>query len=533
MAGTDAGSGPRNTSRGSAVILVVVLAAVLMVSMDNSILNVALKTLAEPPPAGLGADQSRIQWTIDAYTLAYAGLLLTSGLIGDRIGHKKLLLAGAILFGGASAVSAYARTPMELIALRAVMGAAGALIMPATLAIISAEYPGDKRTRALGIWTAVVGVAVVLGPIIGGALLGWFWWGSVFLINVPIVLAVVVAVCWFVPDAARAGGTPVRRMDPVGMGLSVLGLLGLIYGIIRVGEYGDWTRPDAIVPFGGGLVLLGGFVLWERSVDHPALNLHHFRERGFAAAATALGVLYFALTGGTLVIAFYLQGVRGYSALLTGVCVLPLAVSLIIFAPRVSKLVRRFGVRAVCVAGLTAMGVGLLGLATTGTDTPIWLFELYLFVFGTGTAHVHPPATGVLVSALPSAESGAASAVNNTFRQVGASIGAAILGSVLNAAYQARIGSALDGLPPPLAEPARGSLTATLRAAADLAEQGRGSQAQSLARAATEDFVDAMRITWVTAAAVVLATAVVVAVVMPQAIRAKSRSRPEMNTDQH
>ncbi|MEU6479058.1 MFS transporter [Streptomyces sp. NPDC047017] len=506
----DIGREPRHT-----VVLVVVLAAVLLVSMDNSILNVALKTLAEPAPVGLGADHSQLQWAVDAYTLAYAGLLLVSGLLGDRIGHKKLLIAGVALFGVSSALSAYARTPDQLTCLRAVMGVAGSLIMPATLAIISAVFPGEKRTKALGIWTAVVGVAVALGPIIGGALLQRFWWGSVFLINVPVVVVALAAMVRAVPDTHRSGGAQARRMDLTGIALSGLGLLGVVYGVIRAGELNDWTGRDAGLPLAAGLVLLVAFVLWERRVAQPALDLRYFRERGFAAAATSLAVLYFALVGGTFVITFYLQSVRGYGPLVTGVCVLPLAASLIIFAPRAPKLVTRFGVRAVCTFGLATMAAGLLGLATVGRSTPIWLFETCLFVFGTGTAFVHPPSTATVVSALPADESGAASAVNNTFRQVGGSLGAAVLGSVLNAAYRARLDPALGGLDADLAQRARGSVAATLQVAQDLAAHGHGAISYPIARAAYDGFTHAMRTTWLTASVVVLLTAVFVCAVMP------------------
>jgi Na+/melibiose symporter-like transporter len=333
----------------------------------------------------------------------------------------------------------------------------------------------------------------------------------VFLVNVPVVLVALTAMVRIVPDIPRSGASAARRLDPVGIALSVLGLLGIVYGVIRAGHLGHWTSPSAVLPLVAGLVLLAVFGWWELHVAHPALNVRYFRERRFVAAAVGLGVVYFALLGGTFVITFYLQAVRGYGPLRAGVCLLPLAFSLIIFAPRAPKVVRRFGARTVSGCGLAAIGLSLLGLALIGRDSSIWVFVCCLLVFGAGSAHVVPPSTEAIVSALPSDQSGMASAVNNTFRQIGASLGAAVLGSVLNAAYRARLDTAVADLPAPHAQQARGSVSATFQVAQGLP----AGRADALAKAAEESFLYAMRITWLVAAMVAVLAAALVFQLMP------------------
>jgi EmrB/QacA subfamily drug resistance transporter len=322
----------------------VILLAVFVISMANSILYVALKTLAEAPPAGLGASESQLQWMVDAYTLAYAGLLLSAGVVGNRFGHKRLVLIGLVCFGGFSALSAFSHSPAELIACRGAMGFSAAFVMPATLAIVTNVFPGEARAKAIGIWSGVVGAAIAVGPIVAGVLLGHFWWGSMFLVNVPVVVVAVVIMSFQVPEFRQLNR---RRFDPSGIALSAIGLLGVVYGVIRAGDLDRWTTPEVYLPVSVGLILLVGFAAWERRVDHPALDVRYFSNRGFTASVIALAVLFFALFGGTFVMTFYLQTIRGYSALHAGVCVLPLAGALIVFAPQAPALVRKFGARSV------------------------------------------------------------------------------------------------------------------------------------------------------------------------------------------
>jgi EmrB/QacA subfamily drug resistance transporter len=488
-------------------ILTVLLFSLLVVVLDNSILNVAMKTIAQPAPTGLGASQSELEWAINSYTLVFAGLLFTAGLLGDRLGRKKVLLFGMFVFGGGSALSAFAGTAGQLIAWRGVMGLGGALIMPATLAIIMNVFEREEQPRAIGIWAGVVGLAIAVGPITGGLLLQHFWWGSVFLVNVPIVVVALIAMFLIVPDSKdpRPG-----RLDPLGVLLSIAGLVLLIYGIIKGGQYGDFTRPEVWGTSVAGLAVLGVFVWYEAHSDHPALDVRYFKKRQFAASVAAIGLVFFALMGVTFFVVFYNQSVRGYSALLSGLLLIPLAASQMIFAPRARLLVDRIGARAVCAGGMVLTGIAFLGFLLLGRTTPIWELEVIFFVMGTAMAHIMPPATVMIMSALPREKAGSGSAVNNTFRQVGGALGVAVLGSVMSTVYRNGISSHLGHLPAGQRHAAGESIEATLGVA-----QRLGPRGASLVRPADDAFIHAMHITATASATVAILGGVVAYVFLP------------------
>ncbi|HXB49369.1 MAG TPA: MFS transporter [Streptosporangiaceae bacterium] len=488
-------------------ILTVLLCSLLVVMLDNSILNVAMKTIAQPAPTGLGSTQSQLEWAINSYTLVFAGLLFTAGLLGDRLGRKKVLLLGMLVFGAGSALSALSSSSGQLIAFRAVMGFGAAFILPATLAIIMNVFERDEQPKAIGIWTGVVGFAIAIGPITGGILLEHFWWGSVFLVNVPIVVAAMAAMAAIVPDSKdpRPG-----RLDPFGVLLSIVGLALLVYGIIKGGQLGDFTRPESWATILGGLATLAGFVVYEARSDHPALDVTYFRNRRFSASVAAIGLVFFALMGVTFFSVFYNQSVRGYSVLQSGLLVLPLAASQMFFAPRARLAVNRFGARVVCATGLVLTAVAFAGYLLLGQDTPIWVLEVLFFLMGTGMAHVMPPATVMIMSSLPREKAGSGSAINNTFRQVGGAIGVAVLGSLLSTTYRNGIDGHLGVLPASDRHAAGESVQATLALAEKLGPAGR-----ALVQPANDAFIHAMHITAIGSAAVALAGAVVVLVFLP------------------
>ncbi|HEU5111517.1 MAG TPA: MFS transporter, partial [Micromonosporaceae bacterium] len=451
------------------LILGVLVVSLLVVVLDNTILNVALKVLADPEQ-GLGATQSELEWSINSYTLVFAGLLFSFGVLGDRYGRKRFLLFGLVLFGLASLASAYAQDPGQLIAARALMGVGGAAIMPVTLSIISHVFDPSERARAIGVWSGAVGLAVAIGPILGGVLLERYWWGSVFLINVPIIVIGLVLVALVVPESRNPDA---GRVDVVGVLLSVAGLVTLVYGIIDGGEHG-FGRPSVWFWTLTGVAILALFVAWERRSTHPSLDVRLFRDPRFSAATAGIGLVFFAGMGSFFFISFYLQLVRGYTPLETGLLLLPFAVAQLVFAPRSAAMVRRYGAKAVSATGLALAGVSLGGLAFVGADTPIWVVAALFFGQGAGMANVIPPAMESIMSTLPRERAGVGSAVSNTIRQVSAALGVAVLGSVVAAVYRGHADEALTALPEPARGVASESLAGAYAVAARLGEAGGG-----------------------------------------------------------
>jgi EmrB/QacA subfamily drug resistance transporter len=477
----------------------------LVVIMGNTILNVALPTVQRD----LGATHGELQWAVDAYILVFAGLLFSWGVIGDRIGRRKVLLIGLAIFAVGSVFAAFSDSPIELIAWRAVMGAGGAAVQPTTLAVITNVFPPRERGRAIGIWAGTAGIAVAGGPLAGGAVLEHFWWGSVFLVGVPVALLGMVGVLGFVPESKDPSP---GRLDVPGVLLSIVALAGLVYGLIRGGSGAGWTTPGVLIPLVGGLVLLAVFVWLQRRSTHPALDVSLFRNPAFSAAAAALGLNFFALLGATFYLVYYLQGVRGYTPLQSGAALIPVALGMAIMAPRSSGLAERYGAKVVCATGFLLIALSFVGIQLLDLTSPVWLLLLVLSVQGVGMGAVMAPATESIMSVVPREKAGAGAAVNNSVRQVGGALGVAILGSVLAASYSAHLGSAVDALPAADRQEASQSIVGTLEAVRQL--QGGDADA---ARAAAEivgpardAFVAAMHVTAVfTAGAALIAAGVV------------------------
>ncbi|MEU5554163.1 MFS transporter [Micromonospora sp. NPDC047793] len=476
-------------------ILAVLVISLLVVVLDNTILNVALRTLADPVH-GLGATQGELEWSINSYTLVFAGLLFTFGVWGDRAGRRRMLLVGLVLFGLASLLSAYAQSPTQLIAARALMGVGGAAIMPATLSIISNVFDPRERGRAIGIWAGAVGLAVAIGPVLGGLLLEHFWWGSVFLINVPVTALGVVLVALLVPESRDPAP---GRVDVVGVLLSVVGLVTLTFGIIDGGEHG-FGRPLVWATILGGLAVLAWFVAYERRSSHPSLDVRLFRVPRFAAPVAMIGLVFFAAMGVMFFSSFYLQLVRGYSPLQTGLLFLPFAVAQLVFAPRSATMVRRYGARAVSAVGLLLTTVSLGAFAFVDATTPIWVVLVVFFLQGTGMANIMPPATESIMSALPREKAGVGSAVSNTIRQVAAALGVAVIGSVLAAGYRTGIAPTVADLPAEARAVAGESISGAYGVAGQL-----GPAAPQVIAAADDAFVSAMHLSAVLAALVAAA----------------------------
>jgi DHA2 family multidrug resistance protein-like MFS transporter len=487
------------------VILGVLVISLLVVVLDNTVLNVALRTIADPEH-GLGATQSQLEWAINSYTLVFAGLLFTAGILADRLGRRITLITGLILFGIASLVSAYADSAGQLIAARALMGLGAAAVMPATLSIIANVFEPRERGRAIGVWAGAVGLGVAIGPIVGGLLLEHFWWGSVFLINVPIVVAGVILALVIIPESRdpRPG-----RIDFVGVLLSIVGLSLLTYGVIKGGEdgFGDTYAWGSLAV--SALVLLG-FVLYELRVEFPSLDVRLFKNRQFAASTGVIGLIFFSAMGAMFFGAFYLQLVRGYGPLASGALFVPFAVGQIIFAPRSAAMVKRFGPKAVSTVGLVLVALGLATWLVVDQTTPIWIVGAAFFIMGVGMANVMPPATEAIMAALPREKAGVGSAVSNTIRQLGGALGVAALGAVLSSVYRNHLGSAADGLPAAAADTARESIAG----AYGVAEQA-GAAGSQLTQAANDAFITAMHYASIGSTVVAVLGAVVAAIWLP------------------
>ncbi|HMA45851.1 MAG TPA: DHA2 family efflux MFS transporter permease subunit [Frankiaceae bacterium] len=479
-------------------ILGVLVVSLLVVVLDNTILNVALPTIERT----LRASQSQQEWIIDSYTLVFAGLLFTWGVLGDRYGRKRMLQLGLALFGAGSVAAAFSSSPGMLVATRALMGIGGAAVLPSTLSVITNVFAAAERPRAIAIWAGFSGMAVAIGPITGGALLEHFWWGSVFLVNVPVVVLGITAIALIVPESSNPRP---QRLHVPGVVLSIAGLVSLVYGIIKGGQHGDWGSPPVLATLLGGIAVLAVFVATQARSDHPVLDVTLFRNPAFSAASAAITLVFFALFGATFYLTFYLQFIREYSPLSAGVRLLPVALALAFFAPRSARMVRRFGAKAVCTTGLLLVTAAFLCYQLVGVGGSIWKLEALLFLQGMGMANVMAPATESIMSTLPRERAGAGSAVNNTVRQVGGALGVAVLGSLLSSSYRAAVEPALSPLPPGLRTTAGESIGATKAVAAQLGEQGR-----ALLDPAKDAFVHAMHVTSLGSALVAFVGALVV-----------------------
>ncbi|MDF2709332.1 MAG: transporter [Nonomuraea muscovyensis] len=487
-------------------ILGVLVFSLLAVVLDNTILNVAMKTIADPVQ-GLGATQSELEWAINSYTLVFAGLLFTFGVIGDRTGRKRMLFVGMALFGLSSLASAYAQDPTQLILARAAMGIGGAAIMPATLAIISNIFPPAERGKAIGIWAGGVGLAVAIGPITGGLLIENFWWGSVFLINVPIVLISMVLIATIVPESRDPRPS---RLDPVGVLLSIVGLVAVVYGIIRGGELATVTSPEVYVPSLIGVAVLGLFVWWERRIDHPIFDVRSFANVRFSSAIGMMGIVFFAMMGGMFFLTFYLQIVLGFSPIEAGALMIPFAAAQLIFAPLSQRVNQKFGAKLASTVSMAVIAVVLASYALFDANTPVLLIEVVFFVQGAAMANIMPPATTAIMESLPREKAGVGSAMSNTVRQVAGALGVAVLGSVLSSTYRGEVAPALSALPADARHAAGESIMATVGAAGSLGEQG-----QAILKPAFAAFIDGMHVTALVSAVIALAGVAVVAKWMP------------------
>jgi EmrB/QacA subfamily drug resistance transporter len=458
--------------------LAVLCLSLLVVVVDGSIVNVAIPTLVR----SLHASTASIQWVTDAYTLAMAGLLLSLGSLGDRIGRHRTLAGGLVVFGVGSALAGLAGSAGALITCRVIMGIGAAAIMPATLSILTAVFTdAAERAKAIAVWSAVSGLGVAIGPTLGGWLLEHFSWGSIFLVNLPIVAVALAAGRLVVPASRNARRT---GLDPAGAMLSAGGVTAVVYAIIAAPAHG-WGSPATIGMAALGAVLLAGWVTVELRSTHPMIELRIFANARFSAASFAVTMIFFALFGWLFLFTQQMQFVLGYTALQAGVRSLPFAFTIGVLAQPAAKLAARVGTKLVVTAGLTVMagGLGLMATATASSGYPFLLTASVIIAAGMGLAMA--PATESIMGALPRSQAGAGSAVNDTTRNFGGALGVAILGSLASSGFAAQLRPVLAHIP---ALPASQAL-ASVGAAVTAGQHTSGPVGHHLTEAARQAFV--------------------------------------------
>ena len=493
-------------------ILAVLCFGLLVIVLDNSILNVAIPTIQKD----LNASSSDLQWIIDSYTLVFAGLLLTAGALGDKFGRRGAMQIGFILFGIGSIASAMAATSGQLISTRAFMGIGGALIMPATLSIITNVFPPEERSKAIGFWAGTAGLGGALGPLTGGFLIEHFYWGSVFLVNIPIVVIGLIAGVFLIPTSKDPSAP---RLDPIGALLSIVGLALLLFAIIEAPHNG-WTSSKTLGYGGVGIALLIAFGIWEAKSDHPMLDVTFFKKERFTAAAGAITLVFFSMFGSLFLLTQYFQFVLGYSPLQTGVRMIPFAMVMMVVAPLSSKVVQRLGSKITVACGLGLVTIGLLSMVGLQVDTPYSNIFWRLMLMSAGMGLTMAPATESVMGSLPIFKAGVGSAVNDTTRQVGGALGVAVIGSVLATTYGNRIGDFLSGLGLPLPQAAIESAQNSVGAIKNglvprLQEMGLSEQAATVNTEANSAFVSAVHWGVLTAAAATFIGVVMVLLFLP------------------
>jgi EmrB/QacA subfamily drug resistance transporter len=488
-------------------MLTVLCVAVLIVNLDNTILNVALPTLVRR----LQATTDELQWIVDAYAMAFGGLLLVGGSLADRYGRKRFFTLGLVIFGGGSLGAAFSGSVGPLIAWRAVMGGGAALTIPSGLSIVNDLYRvASERARAVGIWSGTIGLGIAIGPVAGGLLLSRFWWGSVFLVNVPVVVLGIVGTWLFLPESRSLAPD---RPDPAGSALSILGL-GLILWAIIEGPTRGWLAPEVLATGAAGVAVIAGFVVWERSIDHPMLPLEFFRSRRFSVAIVSVGLGLFALFGGLFLMTQFLQFFLGYTPLGAGLRILPIAGVIALGALVSPRAVRGIGTKLVTTIALLFVVGGLAQIALASVASVTYLEELPgMLLMGFGAGFLVPAAIDSVLGAVTQADAGVGSAMNSTAMQVGGAVGVAVLGSVLSTRYRNSMQAVIAGhhVPAVAAQAILGSIGGALT----VAQIAGGRVGSELAAAARVAFALGSRTALVVGAAVTGAGALLALIALP------------------
>jgi EmrB/QacA subfamily drug resistance transporter len=486
--------------------LAVLCVTLLLISLDNTILNVALPSIVR----SLHATSTQLEWIVDAYAIAFGGLLLTLGALGDRLGRKWVFMAGLVVFGAASALAAWSGSPHRLILARIAMGVGAAALMPCTLSILTNVFTGEReRGRAIGIWSGTAGLGVAIGPLLGGFLLVHYWWGSVFLINVPFAAVGLLATAYLGPNSRNPAAKPA---DPVGAILSIAGIGLLLWALIEAPSR-TWTSASILGAFAAAAASITAFILWERHSTHPMLPMKFFRSRRYSAAIAALALVLFALLGLFFLMTQYFQFCLDFSPLRTGLAIAPVALVLLVVAPLSVYAVRHLGTKVVVCSGIALIAVGL-GLLSRTTVHSTYGDALPLFLMmGVGVGLSLAPSTDSVMGSLPRAEAGVGSATSDTSMQIGGALGVAVLGTALTIRYQNLMAPLLahQRIPEPIRQLVLGSIGGALA----VAHQAPGSSGAILAEAARRGFISGMDLALIIAAVIVGVAGLVVLFALP------------------
>lgn len=477
------------------LILGVICLAQLTVLLDNTVLNVAIPSLTRE----LDASTADVQWMINAYSLVQSGLLLTAGSSADRYGRKKMLIAGLALFGIGSLVAGLAQTSVQLIAARAGMGIGGALLMTTTLAVVVQIFDETERVKAIGIWSTVSSLGFAVGPLIGGVMLDHFWWGAIFLINIPVAVIGLIAVARLVPESKNPSG---ERPDLLGALLSTIGMASVVYAIISGPGHG-WTSGQVLLTAFVGVAVLTGFVLWELHIPYPMLDMHFFRNQKFIGAVAGAILVAFGMGGSLFLLTQQLQFVLGYEPLEAGLRTAPLALSVVALnlTGLGARLVPKLGTPLTIASGMSLLAAGLAAIALLGGDGYGGML-LGLVVMGAGIALAMPAMANAIMSAIPPEKAGVGAGVNGTLAEFGNGLGVAVLGAVLNSRFAALVPAAVGAA----------SLPAALASAGDAGERAR----------ITDAFASGLETSQLVGAVAVLVGGLLAAVLLRRAERTES-----------
>ena len=491
--------------------LVFIGIALLTVSFDNTILNIALPTLSRE----LHASTEQLQWVTDAYTLAFASLLLISGAISDRYGRRKILLTGLILFGIGSATVIITASINALIVVRALLGIAGSLIMPATLSIINVTFTKEERPKAIATWSLIFAVGMLLGPVLCGLLLRYFSWHVLFLINVPIA-AISFWGCARYLDESRDESMP--GIDVIGGLLSASGLFAMIYGMIEAGTVG-WSDPSVLISLSISVAILVVFAWWEAHVPTPMLPMYLFKNMSFTGASLALTLVMFSMAGGMFSLSQYMQTVLNYSALQAGLSMMPLPIVIMIVTPLATRLMQRIGIKLSITIGLSLVTASLFYMSVFYTShASYFLIVMGQILMASGMSIAMTSATNSIMGAIPAAKSGIGSAMNDATRELGNALGVALLGSLINSTYLAGVQN-LKTLLPQLSNETVTSISNSIQTAHTVAQSLSGEAGTLIIKLADQAFVSGMSSALAAGGTIMLCACVFVYLTVPNQIQ--------------